>query len=127
LVAAAIALTVGALLTGGLHLDALADTADGLGGRSRARALEIMRDHAIGSYGATALGLDLLLKAGALAALDLRTRTIGIVAAAGAPSRAASVALAAALPCPAPGGGTGGALPTRRPLPALVGAALAAG
>src|SRR5438132_537729 len=126
-VAAVIALAAGVLLTGGLHLDALADTADALGGGTRARALEIMRDHAIGSYGATALGLDLLLKAGALAALDLRTRTIGIVAAAGALSRAASVALAAALPYARPEGGTGASLTTGGRIRALVGAALAAG
>src|SRR3954471_24395642 len=46
LAAAAIAVAVGTLLTGALHLDALADTADALGGSSREQALEIMRDHA---------------------------------------------------------------------------------
>ena len=46
-------------LTGALHLDALADTADALGGSTRERALEIMRDHAIGAYGAVALVLVL--------------------------------------------------------------------
>jgi adenosylcobinamide-GDP ribazoletransferase len=122
-----LALAVGALLTGGLHFDALADTADGLGGRTRERTLEIMRDHAIGSYGATALGLDLLLKAGALAAIDLRTRTIGIAAAAGALSRAASVALAAALPYARAEGGTGASLTTGGRVRALVAAALALG
>src|SRR3981081_4406692 len=48
--AALIGVAAGALLTGALHLDGLADTADGYGGRTRARALEIMRDHAVGSY-----------------------------------------------------------------------------
>src|SRR5439155_4972888 len=127
LVAAAIALAFGALLTGGLHLDALADTADALGARTRERALEIMRDHAIGAYGATGLGLDLLLKAGVLAALDLRTRTIGVVAAAGAISRAGSVALAAALPYARAEGGTGVALTTGGRIRAFVGATLAVG
>ncbi|MEK9968269.1 MAG: adenosylcobinamide-GDP ribazoletransferase, partial [Ferrovibrio sp.] len=40
------------LLTGALHEDGLADTADGFGGgRSRERKLEIMRDSRIGTYG----------------------------------------------------------------------------
>src|SRR5436853_843315 len=58
LAAAGMALGVGALLTGALHLDGLADTADGLGAYSRERALEIMRDHQIGTFGAVALALD---------------------------------------------------------------------
>jgi adenosylcobinamide-GDP ribazoletransferase len=57
-----------AWLTGGLHLDGLADTADGLsGGRGdRARTLEIMRDSRIGAHGATALVLGLALKSAGL-------------------------------------------------------------
>jgi adenosylcobinamide-GDP ribazoletransferase len=53
-----------ALLTGALHLDGLADTADGFGGgQGREDVLRIMRDHNIGSYGATALILCIALKA----------------------------------------------------------------
>lgn len=96
--AAVIALAAGALLTGALHLDALADSADALGARTRERALEIMRDHAIGSYGAIAIGLDLLLKAGALSTLAAHGTVLRTTVAAGALSRAAPVALAAALP-----------------------------
>lgn len=49
-------LAFGALLTGALHEDGLADACDGLGGGfTKARALEIMRDSRIGSYGAVAL------------------------------------------------------------------------
>ena len=56
------------LLTGALHLDGLADMADGFGGgHSREDVLRIMRDHAIGSYGAVALVLLIALK---LTALD---------------------------------------------------------
>jgi adenosylcobinamide-GDP ribazoletransferase len=45
-----------ALLTGALHLDGLADFADGIGGgRDKAHCLEIMRDSRLGSYGAIAL------------------------------------------------------------------------
>lgn len=70
LAAAGIAIAAQALLTGGLHEDGLADLADGLGsGAHRARALEIMRDSRIGAHGALALGISLLLRVAALAAL----------------------------------------------------------
>jgi cobalamin 5'-phosphate synthase/cobalamin synthase len=56
------------LVTGALHVDALADTADGFGGgRTREDILRIMRDHAIGSYGGSAITLLLLWKAACLA------------------------------------------------------------
>ena len=59
-----------AALTGGLHLDGLADTCDGLGGAwSRERALAIMRDARSGPYGVAAIVLVLGLKAAALASL----------------------------------------------------------
>jgi adenosylcobinamide-GDP ribazoletransferase len=68
--AAALALAVTLLLTGAMHEDGLADTADGLGGgTSREQKLAIMRDSRIGSYGACALGLSLLLRWSALAAI----------------------------------------------------------
>ena len=56
--------TLGALLTGALHLDGLADVFDGLsGGRGdRSRMLEIMRDPRIGAHGACALVLLLIGK-----------------------------------------------------------------
>jgi adenosylcobinamide-GDP ribazoletransferase len=61
---------IDALLTGALHLDGLADTADGFGGgRLREDVLRIMRDHAIGSYGSVALVLVIAVKATALAAM----------------------------------------------------------
>src|SRR5438105_10756168 len=82
LLAAGLALAVGAVLTGALHLDALADTADALGARTRERALEIMRDHALGAYGAAALALDLLVKAAALAALARHERVLAVAVAA---------------------------------------------
>jgi adenosylcobinamide-GDP ribazoletransferase len=96
--AAVLALAAAALLTGALHLDALADSADALSARTRERALEIMRDHAIGSYGAVAIALDLLLKAGALSTLASHHHVLRTAVAAGALSRAAPVLLAAALP-----------------------------
>lgn len=51
------------LLTGGLHLDGLADTADGvLNCRTREEKLKIMRDSRIGAMGAIALWIVLMLK-----------------------------------------------------------------
>jgi adenosylcobinamide-GDP ribazoletransferase len=59
------------LITGAFHEDGLADTADGFGGGgTRERKLEIMRDSRIGTYGAAALGLSLLLRVSAVAALE---------------------------------------------------------
>jgi len=69
-VAAVAALAAGLLLTGALHEDGLADTFDGLGGGTTPeRALEIMKDSRIGSYGALALGVALLAKCALLASL----------------------------------------------------------
>lgn len=68
--AALIALATTALITGALHEDGLADTADGLGGgRTRERKLEIMRDSRIGTYGICALILSFGLRWSALAAI----------------------------------------------------------
>ena len=90
LMATGLALGFGLFITGALHEDGLADTADGLfGGHTRERRLEIMRDSRIGSYGACALGLAFLIKAGAYQALlDLPFwQVIGILAGVGAFSR----------------------------------------
>ncbi len=60
-----------AVLTGALHLDGLADTADGLfAHRSRERALEIMKDPRVGVMGVLAVTFGLLLKTAALARLQ---------------------------------------------------------
>jgi adenosylcobinamide-GDP ribazoletransferase len=68
-VAAVLAVSL-ALLTGGLHLDGLADTADGLfGGHTPEQRLAIMRDSRTGTYGALAIACVLLLKWVALASL----------------------------------------------------------
>jgi adenosylcobinamide-GDP ribazoletransferase len=70
LMVAAMTLAFGLFITGALHEDGLADTADGLlGGSTRERRLEIMRDSRIGSYGASALILAFLMKASAYEAL----------------------------------------------------------
>lgn len=108
--AAALALLVGAVLTGAFHLDGLADSVDGLAGRTRGQALEIMRDHRAGSYGVVAIVLDLLLKGSALSELASHTAVIGATLAAGALSRAVPVALAATLPYARTGPGLGSQL-----------------
>jgi adenosylcobinamide-GDP ribazoletransferase len=124
LAAAGIAVALGALLTGALHLDGLADSADALGARSRERALAIMRDHAIGTYGAAALALDLVVKTAALASLAGRSRVVLEALAAGALSRAGPVVLALALP-PVRTDGAGAAFRVS-PLAAIVAIVLAA-
>ena len=79
---AALISTAGTLwLTGGFHEDGLADVADGLGGFVPAeRALEIMKDSRLGSYGVMALVMALLTKVVLLAAvLDKMTPYWGLV------------------------------------------------
>ncbi len=72
-IAAVLALAATVALTGGFHEDGLADTFDALGGVvPRDKALAIMKDSRIGSYGALALGLSLLLRAALLAVLATR-------------------------------------------------------
>jgi adenosylcobinamide-GDP ribazoletransferase len=110
LLAAGLALAAGVLLTGALHLDALADSADALGARSREQALAIMRDHAVGAYGAVAIALGLLIKAGCLIALVADGDALRFAIVAGALSRTAPVLLAAALPYARGDGGTGHSL-----------------
>jgi len=129
-VAAALALSVAAILTGAMHLDALADTADAAGASTRAQALEIMRDSRIGSFGATALALDLVIKVAAVAALLQEGHVLGGLVAAGALSRAVSPPLATFLPYPRVEGGPGSVLSGRTSrlaagLAVILGAAIA--
>lgn len=70
LIAGALTTLLWAGLTGGLHLDGLADCCDGLlGSVTTERRLEIMKDPHLGSFGAIGLFLALLIKAAALGAL----------------------------------------------------------
>jgi adenosylcobinamide-GDP ribazoletransferase len=70
LLGAALAVALIALLTGGLHLDGLADTSDGLGSRRPApAALDIMRRSDVGPMGVATLVLVLLIQVTALAAV----------------------------------------------------------
>lgn len=100
-VAAVLALVATIALTGGFHEDGLADTFDALGGVvPRDKALAIMKDSRIGSYGALALGLSLMLRAALLAALVLRPTALAVSAllASHAFARAAAVGVMVSLP-----------------------------
>jgi adenosylcobinamide-GDP ribazoletransferase len=67
---AALLVVINVFVTGALHLDGLADMADGFGGgHTKERTLEIMRDSLIGSFGAVGLVLLIILKVAAIAAL----------------------------------------------------------
>jgi len=78
LLAGLITVTVWKLLTGGLHLDGLADCLDGLGGRDVEHRLAIMRDSRIGAFGALGLILVLLLEIAAVTEMPptLRARAL---------------------------------------------------
>lgn len=114
--AALLALAAPILLTGALHEDGLADTADGLGGgRSAERRLEIMRDSRTGAFGVLALLLSVTLRAGALAAIAPGWAAIGALVAAGAWSRALLPVLPRVLPPARPDGlGAGAGTPDER-------------
>jgi adenosylcobinamide-GDP ribazoletransferase len=80
-IAAILSIIATAMLTGALHEDGLADTADGLGGgHTRERALEIMKDPRIGAFGALALMLLLSLKIATLSALPVTWVVMALIA-----------------------------------------------
>lgn len=100
-VAVLLAMVATVWLTGAFHEDGLADTADGLGGAvSRERALLIMKDSRLGTYGAVALLLVLALKAAALHGLVTRDllATLAALPLAHTWSRCATVVLLRLLP-----------------------------
>lgn len=118
-IAAALAIAVETVLTGAIHVDALADTADGLGARTRERALEVMRDAHIGAFGAVALVLDLVVKVAAVvAALELE-HTVLLLVGAWAAGRSAPLALAL-LPYARSGPGSGRTLTDGARIPILL-------
>jgi adenosylcobinamide-GDP ribazoletransferase len=126
LLAGALAVGISVALTGALHLDALADTADALGAPSRERALEIMRDSRIGTFGAAAVSIDLIVKVAAVTQLLDRAGALAALVAAGALARAVSPPLAATLPYPRVDAGYAGAFSRGVPRSAALGAPLLA-
>jgi len=96
--AAGVTLAAAVVLTGALQEDGFADVCDGLGGSaSRERALEIMRDSRLGTFGVTGLVLLLGLKWQALATL-LPVHGPLVLIPLHALSRAGAAALMAVLP-----------------------------
>jgi adenosylcobinamide-GDP ribazoletransferase len=70
------------VVTGAVHLDGLADTADAFGaGRDRDRVLEILRDSRVGTFGACAIFFDLTLKILALSTLAGDRRYVALIVA----------------------------------------------
>ena len=96
-IAAILALGATILVTGAFHEDGLADSADSLGGWTREKRLEIMKDSRLGTYGALALLLCLALQAGALSALPAPLAAATLVTAPAA-GRLAPVLIMATLP-----------------------------
>lgn len=101
MVAAALAVAATVWLTAAFHEDGLADTFDALlGAAPREKALAIMKDSRIGTYGGVALVLTLLLRVlllGELLAHDVAT-ALAVLVAAQAAGRSAAVVLMASLP-----------------------------
>jgi adenosylcobinamide-GDP ribazoletransferase len=81
LLAALLTVTAWKLITGGLHLDGLADCLDGIGGRDPEHRLSIMRDSRIGAMGAIGLILFLLLEITAVSELPAAVRPHVLLAA----------------------------------------------
>ena len=122
-VAAALAVALEVGLTGAMHVDALADTTDAIGGWGRERALEIMKGHTIGAFGASAIVLDLIVKVACLSSL-LVTGGLPIVAAAFALGRATPAPLGRSLPYARAGEGSGSISTDRTSLASAVVSAL---
>ncbi len=98
LASALIALAVTAILTGALHEDGLADTADGLAGHTPEDSIRIMRDSRVGGYGVLAMIFSVGLRAAALAAIADPLAVVLAMTAGGAVSRAAMPGVMLALP-----------------------------
>lgn len=112
LLGAVLATVVLVVATRGVHLDGLADTADGLGSRAPApRALEIMRQSDIGPFGVAAVALVLLVDVAALHSVSLggggSWRPVAALAVAAATGRGAVLAAAVRGVRPARGSGFG--------------------
>jgi adenosylcobinamide-GDP ribazoletransferase len=115
----------GLLLTGALHEDGLADTADGLfGGHDRDRKLAIMRDSHHGTYGVLAIVLSVALRAAALAQIGEAVHAGLALVVAHTASRAVLPAVMSALP-PARHDGLGAAAGRPRSAAVLTAAVIA--
>lgn len=118
--AAALAVAAELVLTGAFHHDGLADSFDAVGaGRDRIRALEIMKDSQLGTFGVSALAVSILLRVGLYSAL-VASGPVVTLAALGGLSRGLAVGVLAILPSVGPGGlGTSYTYEMRRHEPIL--------
>jgi adenosylcobinamide-GDP ribazoletransferase len=108
------------LITGCLHEDGLADTADGLGGGwTKDQILLILKDSRIGSYGATALVLSLLARYSLLTSLPAE-HFAGYVVSAQVLARWSSLPLSYFLPPAREGDGQGARIARLTSLPSLI-------
>ncbi|MDX8348298.1 adenosylcobinamide-GDP ribazoletransferase [Cognatiyoonia sp. IB215446] len=97
-IVAGLILALSVILTGAMHEDGLADSADGLwGGWDKARRLAIMKDSHIGVYGVCAIALSLLLRWLALSTIIAMGAYWVALIAVGALSRCAMVVVMATL------------------------------
>ncbi len=119
LLAGALIVVVWIAVTGGLHLDGLADCGDGLlAATTRERRLEIMRDPRLGTFGGTVLVMHLLIKTLAVASL---TASIALLL---APALARWLMLFVARQSAARPGGLGAAFSAGLPKTSWIGAAI---
>ncbi len=118
-VAAVLALTVDLALTGLLHLDGVADTADGLlPAIDRDRRLAAMADPALGAFGVVAVGVTLLARTAGLLGLPTGVRAVAVTAGLWAASRTLMAVAVTVLPSARPGG-LSARFANARPWPAL--------
>jgi len=79
--AVALMMLFSVLLTGAFHEDGLADTFDGVGGGlTRDRALSIMKDSRLGTYGTLSLIMILFVKFTSLSSLSAQAISVGLIA-----------------------------------------------
>jgi adenosylcobinamide-GDP ribazoletransferase len=122
---ALLAVLAGLLLTGAIHEDGLADTADGaLGGHDRDSKLAIMRDSRHGTYGVLAIVLSVGLRAAALAQIGEAVHAGLALVAAHTASRAVLPVAMSILP-PARDDGLGATAGNPRPAAVFTAAAIA--
>lgn len=99
LIAGALAVVAGLLVTGAFHEDGLADVADGFGGGwTVERRLEIMKDSRHGTYGVVALCSSIVVRVAALASMPDGATVFAAAVAAHTLARGGAVVLMAAMP-----------------------------
>jgi adenosylcobinamide-GDP ribazoletransferase len=126
--AAGLLLALTVWVTGGLHLDGLADTADGLGGgQTPETALRIMKDSRVGAFGVISLILALVLKFSLFLSLPTKAGGAAVLLLYPVVSRWSMVLLAYLSPYARAEGGLGQAMTLGVSPEVLVGASFSAG